>query len=109
MHRPSARVAARIQAHSVTRLRLLSWGEDDRVPNEGDVLILGDIGVAGNNVIEVGILIMGREMGQLLPAFIAAAELYEANKDYLSSPVSWDPASGDERPSWKREREEEPA
>lgn len=88
MKRPSARVAFKIQAHDRTRLRLLAWGEDDRVPNPGDMLIVADISVVGNNLMEMAVLIMGRDMQQLLPAVQEAHDLYEQNKDWLSQPVT---------------------
>lgn len=88
MRRPTARVAFKVQAHDRTRLRIYAWQEDDRVPSPGDLLIVSEIGVAGSSLLEMAILIMGRDMEQLLPAIIEARELYEENREWLSAPVT---------------------
>lgn len=90
MRRPTARVAVKIQAHDRTRLRILAYGDDPRVPNPGDLLFIADIGDSRNGLTELGMLIMGREMNQLLPAVSEALDLYEENKDWLSAPVTRD-------------------
>lgn len=90
MRRPAARVAVKVQAHDRTRLRILSFGDDDRVPNPGDLLLIADIGDANNGLVELGVLIMGREMNQLVDAVNEALELYERNREWLSQPVTRD-------------------
>lgn len=81
-------MAVKVQAHDRTRLRILAWGEDDRVPSPGDLLLIADIGDANSGLVELGVLIMGREMNQLVPAFTEALELYEENREWLSEPVT---------------------
>jgi hypothetical protein len=88
MRRPAVRVAFKVQGHDRTRLRILAFGEDDRVPNPGDLLLIADIGDANNGVAELGVLIMGREMNQLVEAVVEALALYEENRDWLSAPVT---------------------
>lgn len=88
MRRPAARVAVKVQAHDRTRLRVLAWGDDDRVPNPGDLLLIADIGDANSGLVELGVLIMGREMNQLVDAVNEAVDLYEQNKAWLSEPVT---------------------
>ena len=90
MRRPAARVAVKIQAHDKTRLRILAYGDDQRVPSPGDLLFIADIGDANSGLVELGILIMGREMNQILPAITEALDMYEDNKDWLSAPVTRD-------------------
>lgn len=88
MRRPAARVAVKVQAHDRTRIRVLSYGDDDRVPSPGDLLLVADIGDANSGIVEMAVLLPGREMNQLVGAVVEAFELYEENKEWLSAPVT---------------------
>jgi hypothetical protein len=90
MRRPSARVAVKVQAHDRTRLRILAYGDDDRVPSPGDLLLIADIGDANSGLVELGVLLPGREMNQIVGAVLEANTLYEENKHWLSAPVTRD-------------------
>jgi hypothetical protein len=78
----------KIQAHERTRLRVLRYGEDDRVPNPGDLLLVSTVGDGINGSIEMAVLINGREMAELAKDVNAAVLEWEANKDWLSEPVT---------------------
>ena len=88
---PSARVTVTSQSKSVARLRLYGYGEDPRVANEGDLLIvsetaLGDAGVGSTTEFEI--TVRGKDMKHLATKVNAAVKLYDENADYLSQPVS---------------------
>lgn len=88
MSRPSARVAVKIQAHERTRLRVLSYGEDDRVPNPGDLLLVSTVGDGINGSIEMAVLIHGNEM-ELLARDVNKAVLdFKENEDWLRQPAT---------------------
>lgn len=88
MSKPSARVAVKIQAHERTRLRVLSYGEDDRVPNPGDLLLVSTVGDGINGTIEMAVLIHGNEM-ELFARDVNKAVLdFKANEDWLRQPVT---------------------
>lgn len=87
-HSPAARVAFKAQAHDRTRLRIHSYGQDDRVPSPGDLLITSHLGDANSGLIELAVLIPGREMHAFLSAAANAVADYEENKDWLSAPVT---------------------
>jgi hypothetical protein len=88
---PSARVTVTSQSKSVARLRLYGYGEDPRVANEGDLLIvsetaLEDAGVGSTTEFEI--TVRGKDMKHLAAKVNAALELYNENADYLSQPAS---------------------
>lgn len=93
MSRPSARVAVKIQAHQSTRIRVLAYGEDDRVPNPGDLLLISTVGDGVNGSIEMAVLLRGHEMSLLARDVNAAAMLFEANKEWLRQPATRQRAS----------------
>lgn len=86
--RPAARVAFKVQGHDKTRLTIYRYGEDDRVPNPGDLLLVSSIGDSVSSVAELAILLPGRDMQLLAETVNEAALTYEANKEWLSAPVT---------------------
>lgn len=86
--RPSAMVAVRTQASERVRLRVLRYGEDDRIPNPGDLLILANMGDALSQLVELAVVIPGRDMQTMARAVNAAVLEYEANKAWLQAPVT---------------------
>ena len=88
---PSGRVKVTTVSKSVARLHLYGYGEDDRVPNEGDILIVSDTYLADGEKKadnEFELLIRGKDMWMLAEKVSAALTMYEANKEYLSQPVT---------------------
>ena len=91
MSNPTAKTAVRSVSKQVSRLKLYGYGEDPRVPNEGDILIVSEtyLRESGNQQdIEFEILLRGRDMFMVKEKVDAASALYEANKDYLSQPAT---------------------
>lgn len=88
MNRPSARIALKFQGHDRTRLTIHGYGDDPRVPNPGDLLIAAGIGDAANGLVELAVLVHGRDMLQLATAANKAALAWEENREWLDQPVS---------------------
>ena len=80
---PMSRVTLKSEAKTHSRLKLYNYGQHPDVANEGDLLIVSDA-----TDIQFQITVMGRDVAMLLEQVQAAVDLYEANKDYLSQPVS---------------------
>ena len=87
-NRPAAQVAFKVQGAAKTRLSMFAYGDDDRIANPGDVLIVSTLGDALSGLVELAILVPGREMGTFARAANIAALEYEANKEWLSQPVT---------------------
>lgn len=91
MTHPSARIAVTSKTKQLARLKLYGYGEDNRVPNEGDILIVSEtyLREANNHQdIEFELLIRGSDMWMMAEKVKAALELYEENKDYLKQPAT---------------------
>ena len=91
MTSPTARVAVTTTQKSVQRLKIFNYGEDPRVANEGDLLI-----VSTNSLVEAGtrsdvefeMTIRGRDMEYFKEYVDRAMKLWNENKDYLLQPAS---------------------
>lgn len=91
MTSPSARVAVTTTQKSVARLKVFNYGEDPRVANEGDLLIVSEnsLGEAGTqSQVQFEITIRGRDMSAFNQSVQKALGLWEANKDYLLQPAT---------------------
>ena len=88
MSRPAAKVTFRTEGQSRTRLRVLAYGEDDRVPNPGDLLIVATMGDTTQGAVEMTLLLAGRDMAALLPAIQGAVKAYAENADWLQEPMT---------------------
>lgn len=91
MAHPSARVTVVSKTKQSARLKLYGHGEDDRVANEGDLLIVSETYIRDANNhqdIDFELIIRGDCMFAMLAKVQAAFELYEANKDYLKQPAT---------------------
>ena len=91
MTSPSARVAVITTQKSVARLKVFNYGEDPRVANEGDLLIVSEnsLGEAGTqSQVQFEITIRGRDMSAFNQSVQKALGLWEANKDYLLQPAT---------------------
>jgi len=88
---PTARTSVTSTSKQVSRLKLYGFGEDPRVVNEGDLLIVSETTLreANNSQdIEFEINLRGSDMFALKDKVDAAVKLYEENKEYLSRPAT---------------------
>ena len=81
-----ARVSVVLSTKASTGVSLLHYGEDDRIPNPGDLLLVSFLGDQGG--IEFAMLIPGSRMGIVAAAAFIALDDYEANKEWLTAPAS---------------------
>ena len=88
----NCRVRSVSEVNIKTKLRVLVFGEDDRVINPGDILFemvaegTGDR--LGKNGQHFEIYVAGRDIEGLLGQVERAAYLYRVNKEWLSEPSS---------------------
>jgi hypothetical protein len=80
---PMTRVKVQSHAHHHSRVRVFNHGQDDRVANEGDLLIVSD-----GTDISFEITIKGHDMAIFMAHVQKAFDLYEANKEYLRQPAT---------------------
>lgn len=80
---PSGQVKVKTEAKLKSRLRLFGHGEHPDIANEGDLLLISD-----NGEITFELLIRGRDMFMFQQKVNQAVELYDQNKDWLSSPAT---------------------
>jgi hypothetical protein len=88
---PTARTKVTSSSKQVSRLKLYGYGEDPRVPNEGDLLIVSETFLRESNNqqdIEFEILLRGNDMHAMKAKVDAAFAMFEANKDYLRQPAT---------------------
>ena len=88
---PSGRVTMTTTSQSMSRLHIYNHGEDPRVVNEGDLLIVSENGLreAGQKAaIDFELTIRGRDMFIFQKHVAKALKLWDENKDYLMQPVS---------------------
>jgi multidrug efflux pump subunit AcrB len=91
MTSPSARVAVTSTQKSVARLKIFNYGDDPRVANEGDLLIVSEnhLGEAGTqSAVQFEITIRGRDMAHFEEYVQKALALWNANKEYLLQPAT---------------------
>jgi len=91
MTNPTARVNVTSTSKAVARLKLYGHGEDDRVVNEGDLLIVSQTYLSESNAkqsVDFEITVRGCDMFLLAEKAAKAVALYEENKDYLRSPAT---------------------
>jgi len=81
-----ARVSVVLSTKASTGVSLLHYGEDPRIPNPGDLLLVSFLGDQGG--IEFAVLIPGSRMGIVAAAAFIALDDYEANKEWLTAPAS---------------------
>lgn len=84
---PTARIGVGVQVRDITRLKIRHYGEDDSIPNPGDLLIASHLGMSGSTV-EFAMIIPGRDMTMLAREVNLAASVYEVNRVWLSAPVT---------------------
>jgi hypothetical protein len=97
MNNSSGRIRASTEVNFKSRMKTYVFGEDDRVVNPGDLLIVmseaGPGDRSGNNVRQFEIVINGDQMSGLLEAVTRAKDLYDLNHEWLKSPVSTPPVN----------------
>lgn len=92
MNNSAGRIRATTEVNFKTRMDTYLFGEDDRVANPGDLLIVmsesapGDR--LGNNMRQFEIVVNGDQMSGLLTAVTRAKDLYDLNRGWLKSPVT---------------------
>jgi len=90
MH-PSGTVTVTTSAVTNGRLTCYGYGQDDRVINPGDMLILGSNFMRdGSKVIEteIAIRLRGRDINYFFDHVVDALRLWQENKDWLQAPAS---------------------
>jgi hypothetical protein len=92
MTNSAGRIRAMTEVNFKSRMETFVFGEDDRVVNPGDLLIVmsesapGDR--LGNNLRQFEIVVNGDQMSGLLEAVTRAKDLYDLNYGWLKSPAS---------------------
>jgi hypothetical protein len=97
MNNSAGRIRATTEVNFKSRMDTYVFGEDLRVVNPGDLLIVmsesapGDR--LGNNLRQFEIVVNGDQMSGLLEAVTRAKDLYDLNHGWLKSPASTPPVS----------------
>ena len=90
MH-PSGTVTVTSSAVTNGRLTCYGYGQDDRVINPGDMLIVGSNFMRdGSKVIEteIAIRLRGRDLSYFFDHVVDALRMWQENKDWLQAPAS---------------------
>ena len=85
---PSGRAGVQMAASGVTRHRVYGYGDHEDVVNPGDLLIHTIIGDGTTPVAQLAIMIRGKDIRGFVVAAQNALAQYEANRDWLSQPVT---------------------
>lgn len=92
MNNSAGRIRATTEVNFKSRMDTYVFGEDDRVVNPGDLLIVmseaGPGDRLGNNIRQFEIVVNGDQMSGLLEAVTRAKDLYDLNRGWLKSPAS---------------------
>ena len=88
----SGRIRATTEVNFKSSMIACVFGEDDRVVNPGDLLLVMSQSEPGDrdqgNCRKFEIIINGRQIAGLLKQVTRAANLYNLNSEWLSSPVT---------------------
>jgi hypothetical protein len=88
---PSGTVTVTSSAVTNGRLTCYGYGQDDRVINPGDLLILGSNFHQENMKqieTEIAIRLRGRDLSYFFDHIVDALRLWQDNKDWLQAPAS---------------------
>jgi len=88
---PSGTVTVTTSAVTNGRLTCYGYGQDDRVINPGDLLILGSNFHQENMKqieTEIAIRLRGRDLSYFFDHIVDALRLWQENKDWLQAPAS---------------------
>lgn len=87
-----ARIRTTSEVNVKTNLKALVFGEDERIINPGDLLLVAEASEKGDrlgaNVDRFEVSIAGRDIEGLLVQVERAAYLYRQNQDWLSQPAT---------------------
>jgi len=87
---PSGSVRVTTTSHSKARLKLFGFGEDERVVNPGDLLIVSEnyLSEVSQIMTSFELTIKGRDMDVFGSQIAKALRLWEQNKEWLTQPSS---------------------
>jgi hypothetical protein len=88
---PSGMIEVTSNARLEGKLNVFGYGQDDRIPNPGDLLIVTTNWIkenARNQEIEFALRIRGRDMELFVSAAQEALQLWNDNKHWLQAPMS---------------------
>ena len=88
---PSGMIEVTSNARLEGKLNVFGYGQDDRIPNPGDLLIVTTNWIkenARNQEIEFALRIRGRDMHLFVSAAQEALALWNDNKHWLQAPMS---------------------
>jgi len=88
---PSGTVTVTSSAVTNGRLTCYGYGQDDRVINPGDLLIVGSTSLRENSKTvetEIAIRLRGRDLSYFFDHVVDALRLWQENKDWLQAPAS---------------------
>jgi hypothetical protein len=88
---PSGMIEVTTTSRLDGRISVFGYGQDDRIPNAGDLLLVckNDLKEnAKNQAIEIALRIRGRDMELLSKAVQEALLLWNDNKHWLQAPMS---------------------
>ena len=88
---PTGRITVTTETQTISRFRLYGYGEDARVPNEGDLLLISEsyLSEAGKvEKVELELLLRGKDLWMFSEKLASAMALYEVNKDWLRQPAT---------------------
>jgi hypothetical protein len=88
----AGRIRATTEVNFKSRMDAYVFGEDDRVVNPGDLLIVmseaGPGDRLGNNIRQFEISIAGDQMDNLFDQVTRAKDLFDLNREWLKTPAS---------------------
>ena len=88
---PTGRVTVTTETSTVSRFKLLGFGDDPRVVNEGDLLMISEmfLNEAGKSEkVSLEVMLRGKDLYLFSEKLAASISLYESNKEYLERPAS---------------------
>lgn len=88
---PTGRITVTTETKAISRFRLYGYGEDARVPNEGDLLLISEsyLSEAGKvEKVELELLLRGKDLWMFSKKLASAMALYEVNKEWLRQPAT---------------------
>jgi hypothetical protein len=88
---PSGMIEVTTTSRLDGRISVYGYGQDDRIPNAGDLLLVCSNDLkenAKNQAIEIALRIRGRDMELLARAVADALMLWNDNKHWLQAPMS---------------------
>ena len=88
---PTGRVTVTTETSTVSRFKLLGFGDDPRVVNEGDLLMISEMFLneeGKSEKVSLEVMLRGKDLYLFSEKLAASISLYESNKEYLERPAS---------------------